>query len=629
MSISSILKHTSFSTLDEAEQNAVRRLFDDVYQKKQRMTLDVLEIFKQRQFLSTSLDIYGKKLAHLNPASFKFLSKAQRIVLEEDLLFTFYLLSAQYQLDEAESRRQNLQQRSEQIKHCADLINRLRQNGLETTPETILEQAMDDSEKHLKYLGLTVVGPFIAEKAVEFSGGRTTVIKSWMGDINERRLYWVWGGGLLSSVIGLMPEHLGHKNAAQQVLGTPAPVLGYASWILYYTRFGIELSLLLKHTIKGPWMSKEEQQIPAWERFKTQWQQRKFMLLNDAVWATVNLVTFFWLTGSGILGYWGNIITAGLLLVDASLTLWRFYEETTRHNEELARYARDIEALKAKLHDEDEKNAEARRLMQRQIASLEKMQQQCEFDWKYKKYKLINDLTYAIALVVAFSVVCCFFFPPAALMPATTLILGVVGAALCFSLTLSYSAASGGIEIAKSRATGKLAREECEKLLQLFNESNNEFEKKQLYLDIKQSMAESVHQERLIRFQKISLVRSVLIDAMLPALMFVSLMFLPTGIGIGVIAAGIALALLSRIILKQFEPKADALPEFDEEDYEKFAQKPELAHFNKDEIKKEDDVHKKSGFFTATARKDGYKPVPQETEEDAVKNPLTLQTGEI
>ncbi|WP_133128075.1 hypothetical protein [Legionella nagasakiensis] len=622
MSISSILRHTSFSTLDEADQDAVRQLFNDVYQKEQTMTLDILELFKHRQFLSTSLELYSKKLARTNPASFKFLSKEQRIVLEEELLFTFYLLSAQYRLDEAESRRQNLQQRSEQIKHCAKLINQLRQSSLKTTPETLLNSAIDDSEKHLKYLGLTIAGPFVAERVVEFSGGKTGVIKGWMGDINERRLYWVWGGGLLSSVIGLMPDHIGHKDSAQQALNAPAPVLGYASWILYYARFGIELFLLLKHTIKGPWMSKAEKQIPAWERFKTQWQQRKFMLLNDAVWATVNLVTFFWLNGSGMLGYWGNVITAGLLLIDASLNLWRFYEETTQHNEELARYARDIEALHAKLRDEDEKNAEARRLLQRQIASLEKTQQQCEFDWKYKKYKLINDVTYALAIIVAFSVVCCFFFPPAAIAPASALILGVAGAALCFGLTLGYAAVSGGIDIAKSRTTGKLALAECKTLLELFNESDNEFEKKQLYLDMKQLMAETDYQERLIRFQKISLVRSVLIDAMLPALMFVSLMFMPLGIGIGVIAAGMALAVLSRIILKRFEPKEKALPEFDEEDYQQFASNPVLAHFNKD------DDAKKPGFFEASKQqsKDGYKPVSQTPEES---EPLILQSGEI
>lgn len=576
MTTDTILDSTSFSALNKKDKKAVRRLFNAVYQKgKPGLSLDVLTIFRQQHALNASLDYYQKKLVQTNSATFPYLKVEQRQVLEDELLFTFYLLSAKYQLDKAESRYQNLKEYNHQLKHCATLINALRIKSQPKTPETMLKEELDDSEKHLKYLGLTVVGPFAAEKSIEFSGGNTGILKQWMGDINERRLYWVWGGGLLSSVMELIPNDFANKQQAQRVLDAPSPALGYISWILYYARFGIELSLLLKHTFKGPWMSKEEAAIPMWERFKTQWQQRKFQLLNDSVWATVNLVTFFWLTGSGMLGYWGNALTAVLLLVDASLTLWRFSEESTRHNEEMRRLERDLTHLHEQLTAKGIAPQEER-LLHRRIMSLTRQKQQREFDWKYKQYGLINDVTYSVGLIITFSVVCCFFFPPAALAPATALLFGVAGAALCFALTLAYTAVSGSLELAKIRNNKQLAKQECEALLERFKASDDSFEKKQLYLDMKQLMADSEHQQRILRFQKINLVRSILIDAMMPALMFSALMFMPMGIGIGVIAAGMALALLSRIVLNRFEPKASGLPEFDEHAYQRFEHNPDL-----------------------------------------------------
>lgn len=579
------LAHTSFASLSGQDQTKLRSLLNGYHStqgKSLKQALNLSWIARHRVSLSALVTQYTPIVNTTNPAVFSFLNDAQSQALKEDLLFAFYVLSAQYLLDVSESRRQHLKTYSDNIQRCARLIQALQWAGQPETPAHQLDQESAAQGKHAKYLGLNL-GGLLANQVVEFGDATSETIINLMNDANERRLYWVWAGGnggLLSSVITLMPETFGHKTQALKTLDLPTPALGYVSWIGYYARLAINLGLLLKHTLKGPWMEEAEYYyIPAWERFTTQWQQRKFQILNDAVWATVNLVTFFWLYGSGLLGYWGNVITAWLLLVDASLTIWRFLEESTTHNRQLKQFEDDLKTLKTQFNAETDDAQKV--LLQEHINALEKKTRQFKLDWQFKQYKLINDVTYALGIVVAFSLVCCFFFPPTLLAPATALMLSVAGAAACFTLTLLYAAVSGGLDIAKLKTTRQEAQQTTEALLEQFKKSSNEPEKKQYYLEIMRLQSNAVYHQQKIRLQKIDLVRSVFIDAIMPAVIFTSLMFLPTGIGIGVIAAGIALALLSKMLINQFKPRPhEALPEFNEAAYQQFVQNPSLRHLS-------------------------------------------------
>ena len=605
MSVSSILESTSYSNLNAAGKRAVLRLFDKGYLVGNKLSLSTPQIFSKRKSLSVSLDFYGSQLDTINPASFAFLHPRQRKVLEQELLYAFYIFSAQYQLDEAEHRRQNLPERSAQIKNCAHLISELRRSGKKKTPESLLTKAIDDTEKHAKYLGLTVA-PVIAglmlnldadttKHAEEWRGAsKTGVVKEWMGEVNGRRLYWVWGGNLLSTIISMLPDDFANKPQAQRGLAVPSPVTGYMSFILYYARFGINLALLLKHTLSGPWMSAEEAKIPWRERFKTQWAQRKFALLNDSIWGLANMACFLWLTGSGMLGYYGNVVTTALLLMDVTISIWRFWEESTQHNVDLARYVQDIKVLRAKINME--KDEEEKKILWLQLNALLKAKEQCEFNWRHKKYALTNDVVYAVGLMVAFALMCCFLFPPAAIAPAIAIILGTIGSVLCFVFTSIYMAVSGGFEIAKSRESSRVAKNECNELLQQFKIEKDELIRKQLYLEMKQLLAASDYQQQSANFQKMKLIRAMFIDAMIPPLIFVSLLFMPLGIGLAVMAAGFALAIITHLILKRFEPKAAVLPEFDEVEYTKFASKKDrsLADLSGEKTNKKQEH---SGFF--------------------------------
>lgn len=620
MTTSSILESTSYGALNANAQAAVRRLFEQL-ERGEKLDFAMKDVFHKRNELRGSIDIYESRVNRLNPAIFPYLSDAKRKALEQDLNFAFYLFSAQFFLDEAEHRRQNHASHYARIKLCADLLFKLRAAKEKKNPETILQEAAD-GDKLLKYLGLTHIAPVIVaqvddllntknpkaqweatlkENLEDLSNAGTKDTKDAMRAVNERRLYWVWGGTFLWTVLDLLPANFASKLQTEEVLTKISPITGYMSWLLYYTRFGIELGLLLKHTIKGPWMSDEEQKMSVNELFKTQWEQRKFALLNDSIWATVNLVTFFWLTGKGMAGYAGNVLTAGLLLVDAALVSWSFYEESTRHNANILRYQRDVVAIEKKLKNEAFTNEHA--ALQEQLNQLKADKKACEFNWKYEKIKLATGLTYSVALLAAFIVFAAFLFPPTAIAASTALIFAIVGAALCFSLNVISAAITSSCDIAKAWELSKPPTDkEFADIMQKFKEGDEDC-KKLIYLELKERRAETEYQARVVRYQTLQLIRAIFIDALIPPLVFVSFTFLPLGGGIAVLALGLALAIASQLILKQFQPKEAELPEFNQEEYEVFAQ-----HKTWDSLQTREKPSYSAKFFDGRKKNDEEEP---------------------
>ncbi|MCE3046248.1 hypothetical protein [Legionella sp. 16cNR16C] len=554
------------------------RRFDDA-----EAPYDIKELAANRDWLSVFLNYHRSKLSLTKGAEYRFLNPGQLETEKKKLKFIQELLRYQTYLNFHENRFHPLNDLNDDYLKCERLLLKIEQVQApedEQAKKAQLDEAIEESpDKPAKYLGFTV-GKFIADKMAEIADAKTGTLIGWMSDVNERRLYWVWGGGMLSSVIEMLPDDFYRKAQAQKGIAAPAPITGYMSWVLYYTRFAINLSLLLKHTIAGPWMSAEEQKIPAWERFKTQWNQRKFSLLNDSIWGLANMACFFWLKGPGAMGMAGNLATMGLLLMDFSLSIWRFYEESTAYNKKITAlyeaYARlEEQLLKAK----KTATADPAQIseLEKQVREARNLIMRTELDWKYKKLGMINDMVYAGGLMAAFCVACCFFFPPAMLAPATFMMIGLLGASLCFVLNAAYAGIAGALDVSKSKALSKQDHFEARELLQLFNASTDENERKALFLEMKGLMIDSDYQERMVRFQKIKLVRAILIDALIPAVIFASLVFMPLGAGIGIMAAGFAIAALSHIILKQFEPARDELPDFDEPlalEYDEFSANP-------------------------------------------------------
>ena len=587
MPLRDILDKTSFGVLDDAGKSAVRALFDETYHDSKPLALDTRALFESRKLLPISFEFYSHKVGTTNPVAFQFMTPEQRDGLEGDLLYAFYILSAQYQLatelhlDEAEHRRENLRNYGEQIKLCADRIDQLRASKIPVDPVVIhLSVAAASSTQYLAYLGLTVIPPIIAKGINAIATGEPANIKEWMGEgptvhikdarqaINSPRLYWVWAGSWIGSWIDLLSDYYIQKQAAEHELSAIKPLTGFMSFSLYLMNASVEILMVAKHTIQGPWMNDSERKISAWERFKAHADLRKYAIINDFVWGLGNMACFYWLVGKGALGYYGNIATTGLLLMDATLSCFQYIEASIQHDEEIRRYERDEALIQAKF------NGAATLKDMRDLETIQKAKAQCLFEWKYKTYRLIKDLSYAIALVLAFSVTCCFLLPATAMAASTALILSVGGTALCFLSALINDVMAGQIDKWKSQESASMAQQEVARLTQAIHDEPDPSLKKLLYLDMKQGQAICDHQTKLNSFETKGLLRDMFIKVFVPPLVFSSLIFLPLGLGVAAIVVGFALAVVLGKLYIGEKPGLSALPTFDQEEYDGFITTP-------------------------------------------------------
>lgn len=592
---SDILSHISYAALKPDDQQVVQSVFDafqssnaDHHTLASAFKGLSVEVFRKKHELSESVEIFSNRLDGINPTTIHLLNTAQKKALHQELLFGFYIFSAQFYLHEVESNKQYLKNISERLHQTTNFINLINCDKIDG-PQAILARELGENDKLCKYLAIPL-GQEIAGRAAKFIDSQTDVIEGMMDPLNERRLFWVWGEDVVAWLLRLLPESFANKKGAEEALHAPDGILGAVGWSLYYARFSIELGLLLKHTLQGSWMNKDEALIPAYERFQSQWQQRKFIMLNDLAWATVNLVTYFWLVGKGLMGYLGDVLTVSLLLFDASVTLWRYFEEDTLHNQTMLRIEKDIQAIEEKLI---KASIEDQATLKHQLKTLKAKQHQSEFDWRYKKYQLALDVTYAVALICTYAMACCFLLPAGMLNPATSFVLGMAGSTLCLAITIAYTVISGAIDIQKTQNTVKELQQGGMDLLEQFKSEQNPDMQKLIYLDLIHSVHQNEFHSQMVTHQKRELIRKVLIDTMIPGMVFLTLLFLPLGTGIGVLATGLAIMAASKYMMDQYKPQQQALPDFDEKAYQAFKDKPSLK-LVKDVV---DEAPSKPGFF--------------------------------
>lgn len=656
MTIGKILDTTAFDALDENEQKVVENLYTsytngESLNNEERSLIDTKVIFDSRGSLLVPLDYHIRRLNEINPVAFDYMTDIQKQAHRRELLLTFYKLSAQYQLSDVLNQKTNLRQRSEQIKKCADLIHMIdtstKERGRAQSDEEKFENAVHRvvtaSEKHAKYLGLTTVAPLLADvmvsldKVTEWGGSSvidwlkknnldrviqwderlTGLLKKNISEVNGKRLQWVWGNALLGTVFSLLGQQFDWETipVMQGNLNDVSKVTGYISWIIYYIRGGIELTLFLKNaTATKP----NEYGITSADLWKAQWAQRKFALLNDWIWGAANMACHLVLTGSGMLGYVGNVVTVGLLIMDLSLTAWRYHEEETQHYANVARYDRDIAVLCGKLsqlsqlevaipendrlpvdlhsrltamynaaleasqedlplYNKRIKDLKEAGIIAEQLNALLKAKRQCQFDWKYKKSSTVNDLLYAAGLLCAFLLMTCVLFPPATMVAlgivgTTAIAISCAGAGLCFLLNTIYAAMSVGTSLNKERASIAFVKDEFDMLLAQYNlPTTDEMTKKQLFLDMKLLKIECEYHKEMIYFQKIKLAHTILVEALFPPAVFLLCMFFPLGLwAIAVVAAAFALTMASKLILNLYEPSKGSIPAFDEEEFNRF-----------------------------------------------------------
>lgn len=550
---------------------------------------------KGEDFL-TPIEFYQDMLDDLDPAMFPFMTKEKKHAILRHLRVANLMFLAQKNLELSMQKAENASDYDSKILQCQKLIDRLgyseycRAKKIIESPEA----GLSADGKPVAYLGFSF-GQWFAklmaafckwkdETIADYRRRSTKFIREMMGAVNEKRLYWVWASSFLKTMLSLLPNDFFNTLDAKSAVSSPDPYTGVMSWGLYYFRFALNLSLLAKHTISNPWMSEEEKAIPWRKRLAAQWDMRKFSLLNDVVWATGNLLCNRWLVGSGLAGTVGDVVTLVLLVFDIALTIWEFEEQKHKHNRLIFNYNLHIKMLEKKIDSlkasaEIDKNKEKLIALNIQLEAELRAKNKAERDWQYKKMQLITNITYAVGLMLAFAALTAPFLPLSAGIIAT---MGVVGAVLCLAFTIISDAIKAGIDIHQTRMTKKEIKADLQTKIAEFKEllaatpDPDEPAKKLLFLEIKKLTNESAYLQQKLTHQSISLVRDILIKSIVPPLIFASFVFLPLGAGIGILAAGIALAILTHsLINKFFAPEKQELSPFNKKEYQEFCKDPD------------------------------------------------------
>lgn len=605
MPAESVLNSASFSSLGVTPEDALYALFD---RNTNELALDGKQLFSDRKLIASSYEFYSAMLdetAETAPLIFNYKTPIQIAALERDLLFALFIMSAQYKLaadfalDAAESRRENLKAYDAKIKQCATLIGQLKPflKPFENTPEMAHLAAVEErgDTGHLAYMATSIIPELIARGIAAIATGNPDAVEQWKSEgvtvqakdsrnaINAPRLYWVWANGWIQTWISLLSDNFTRRQQALDAISTIAPITGFLSFGLYLTNATIEMLMVAKHTIRSRWwMSDAEYELNATfgERFKAHADLRKYSILNDFIWGLGNLACFFWLVGPGTLGYYGNVATTGLLLMDVVLSGFVYLEEKKQYQADLTRYDIDIGKLTNKIEVTE---GSEKAILREQLKTLKKARDRCEFEWTHKTYRLVKDWTYAIALVLAFVTMCCLLLPPTvALAPAVSLLLSAGGTALCFISSLINDAMGGYLDIVKSEALAKKVKTEIEQvdiepgLLRRFEREQDPNVRRLLYLEMVQLRTEFDYQKAMVEFQKMQLVHSVFIRLFVPPLVVASFLFFPLSIGLPVLAAGFALAHQSHRLYMGVKPEKGVLPsELDEEAFKAFEAKVE------------------------------------------------------
>lgn len=480
------------------------------------------------------LAFYLNTLDNTDTTHLSYMSPQKKEILLYDLQNTMILILAQMQYEKTHQKTENISDYNSRLTQCAQLINAILYPNHRLCDSPVL------------YLVLSLGAEFGSELV---SNSLTKPLQGTIRRFNEKRLYWVWGSALIKLMMDLLPSNLSHINQARAYINIPDLYTGFISWALYYFRLGLNLALLLKHTIPHPWMSEEEKAESWTHRLSTQWNLRKYPILNDAVWATGNLLCYFWLCGSGIAGVWGDLLTVGLLIFDVSLAAWEYQEQKVLYDKERVELIdaqneiiSEINAISLidRQHPSIEYKKNIKELTLR-LNTLERMQRRCENEWIYQKISLFSGVIYALGLMLAFLLAALPFFPGSLPLFA----MSALGTMLCFALTVISNGVKGAIGIYRSQVSLTEAKTGAKKQLADLDLALTIDEKKDLFLEIKKLRLEIEYQENNISLQTAQLTRLFLIQLIVPAAVLSSLVFLSAGLALIALAVGVGLALAS------------------------------------------------------------------------------------
>ena len=589
---------------------------------------ELVDAFSKQKELSVLLKESRDALAMVSLAKFPYLLPHQKEALRRALIRAHYLHAVQCRIDETQWRWDGLDRNKQYCQQYQYFLARLLDDTAaagKTKPEAQLNDRCVDSEKPFAWFGMVVLAPIFSKQLMDVCSGKLAFIKRKALELEQKGAYLGWSRTLLLSVMSMLPNIFANQSKSQTLLEQAGPGLSYLGFFAVQMCMAIEILILTKNTFAGAWMTRHHDlKIPVWEQFTIQLELRKYVLLNWLALSVISLVSFLWLMQVLQAAPWGPFLSVGYQIYKLCIMSCRYDTELTTHHaliEQLRGELMLLDEKKARLHERlkgvklSEKKSLEMELMvlQEEKNTLTRLRGRYISEWRFNTVEYRQQMMYTLGILSGASLWCSLAFPPVAILPATVLIIGLTGAAICFTSIILFSAARGRLDLEKTTEKQGAVHEQLMIYLEAFSrlkargdDPAAQMEMKQIYLEMKELVAFTEYQQRLLAHQQITLVVQIFRDALLPIIALASLVFLPTGIGIGMIVAACLLSMLVHQLMRRYEPTQPEKYVFDEASYAEFVAMP---HHSKLLAQEKSRAYRERFFHANKDRANTYGPL--------------------
>lgn len=602
----------SIALLDSEVLKLLKHWGDDLNQNKAPAVSHeaLVEAFQNRKKLALMLRFTRDDLKNYDPALFPFLLPHQKELLQQRLIRAHYLYTLQARIDEIEYRLDGLKYDRSALTYYEEQLKILQ---VKPNPDPALhhQQLIQASEKPLAYFGMRVLAPVFADMMMNICAGKTSDIKIFFIEVDRKDVYLGWSRTFILSAFNLVPEAFQQESSFQTSLQNAGTYISYLNMIVVNMCLAIELILLIKNTFIGALATRKEQlSVSIWEQFVTQLNQRKFVLLNWFFLSLMHVVAFLCLSGVIQVWPWGPFFSVGCRMVQLTLMAARYDAELTQFKTNELRMTQQLELLTEKLQKlqaeyqaslDNEKKAQllaAIRQLQLEITSIQRIKRKITVEWNLKQIEFTQQSIFTSCFFAGVMLFSCLIFPASIIAPPVALCLGVAGAAICITSIIVMSVIRANQAIEKTRdeilsvhvgKTGKMSSADHELaeymkqfkgLLNAPSTQETELELKQLYLLMNQVVSRSITQTHLLQRQRVELWTNLARDVLLPIAGLAALIFLPTGIGLGIIAAILVISFFTKNLIEHFTPIPQYSLKFDEKSFNNFKNQPSVNKLN-------------------------------------------------
>ncbi|QEY52964.1 hypothetical protein [Legionella longbeachae] len=247
-------------------------------------------------------------------------------------------------------------------------------------------------------------------KKLEINSSFSQDVRNTTVSLNLYRLLFIRSKRAFDVIATLGTVSESYRNFVKILDKYTDPILADLAWIFFLPRLSVNLFLLMKHTLPGPWMSKEEKSLGLSVRFHAQMQRRWFELGNDSVWMTAGLVNRLVLTGA--LAPFAIYVSLTCFAIDIILSVTRAYLELSR----LYELRKQYEAMLKQTNSLEE--------IKSINEHLEAINNQLNFEWLRLGSHMMTTTAIFLSMVVA--------APILAFNPLTIAIGAICLVAVCF-----------------------------------------------------------------------------------------------------------------------------------------------------------------------------------------------------